>query len=115
MTVPRCSGAAANLCDAFYDHRSPIREHFSDTLHHLSRIVACTNHSISPEFACMLQHQVEGFAARLLTQVRQQRNVAANERLQTRADGSENGTGAYNDAANYSQRAHNAEAREVEG
>ena len=37
----------------------------------------------------MLQHQIEGLLPRLLAQIGEQRDVAADQRLQSRADGAE--------------------------
>ena len=45
---------------------------------------------VAAKFGGMLQHQLKCVGAGLLAQVRQQRNVAAEDRLQTRADGAEN-------------------------
>ena len=43
--------AFSELCNALHYHRRAIRKHFSDALHHLSRVVTRTYHSIRAEFA----------------------------------------------------------------
>src|ERR1035437_992713 len=60
----------------------------------------------------MLQHQVEGFLARLLAQVGEQSDVASHQRLQAGTDGSENRTRAHHDASHDTERARHAEAVE---
>jgi hypothetical protein len=62
----------------------------------------------------MLQHQVKGFGARLLAQVGEQRDVAADQRLQPGADGAEDGARAHYNAAHHSERAGHAEAIQLE-
>src|ERR1700722_7657973 len=57
----------------------------------------------------MDQHQVEGFGARLLAQVGEQRDVAADQSLQSRSDGAKDGTRPDNNPAHLSQRARHVE------
>jgi hypothetical protein len=52
----------------------------------------------------MREHQVERVAARLLAELRQQRDVAADDGLQARADGTQQRARADDDAAEHAQR-----------
>src|SRR5579864_391658 len=67
-----------------------VGQNLGDALHDLGGIVAGADDRIAAEFRRMLQHQVEGLGARFLTQVGQQRDVAANYSLEASADCAEN-------------------------
>ena len=62
----------------------------------------------------MLQNQIEGLPASLLAQVREQRDVAANQRLQSRANRAEDRARAHYDTAHYSERARHAKTIQFE-
>ena len=56
----------------------------------------------------MLEHQVKGLGARFFAEIREQGDVAADERLQARADSAENRARAYGDPSHYTERPNNA-------
>src|SRR5438270_5837035 len=62
----------------------------------------------------MLHHEVEGVLARALTEARVERDVAAEQRLQPRADTADNRARAHDDATNDAEVPCNAIARELE-
>src|SRR5689334_25387790 len=62
----------------------------------------------------MVKHQVERVTARFLAQLRIQGDVAADDRLQSRADVTEQTAGSYGDAADHTETRHRAVARNFE-
>src|ERR1700691_2851494 len=89
---PRFELTARNfrlLPEDFHKNRRPICEHLGDSLHHLSSVNADPHHVLPANIRRMLQHQIERLGPRLLAQICQQSNVAADERLQPRPNRSE--------------------------
>jgi len=94
VQAERSSGAAEpqQLLDSrlgprcrFHKNGRPIRQNFRDPLHHFGGIVAGADHGVASDLRRVLQHQVERFGARLLAEIGQQRDVAADQRLQPRS------------------------------
>jgi len=73
----------------FDNNRRAVGEHFGDALHDFGRIVSRAEHGVPAEFCGVLQHKVERFLTCLLAQVGEESDVAANQRLQSRADRAE--------------------------
>ena len=71
------------------ENRGAVCQHLSDALHHLGRIVSRADNRICSQFGRVLQHQVESFLASFFAEIRKQRDVATDQRLQSGADGAE--------------------------
>src|SRR6266446_8508589 len=91
-------------------NRRPISQYLSDTLHNLGSVIPRPHYSVATQFGRVLQHQVKSFQTGPLTQVCEQRDVAADERLQAGANGAEDGTRAHHNAAHHPQGARDPEA-----
>lgn len=76
------------LCGRLHHDGGPIGEDFGDALHDLSGVVASADHRIRSEIPSMFEHQIESFGARFFAKIGQQCDVAADQRLQSRSDGS---------------------------
>src|SRR5262249_13266125 len=68
-------------------------------LHDFGSVVAHADDGVGAQFGRVLQHEFEGVLARLFAQVGEQRDVAADQRLQSRANGAHDGARAHDDAA----------------
>src|SRR4030095_11967205 len=104
-------GAAINRFD---DNCRTVGEHFGYSLHDFVRVVARTDDGIGADFRRMLNHNVNGLASRLVTELGEDRDVAANQRLQARANKPDDRTGTDGDAAYDPQVSHNAEPGQLE-
>src|ERR1039458_4641540 len=93
-------------------NRGAVRQHFGDALHHLGGIVASADHGVGAQLAGVLQHQVESLVAGLLAEIAEYRDVAADDGLQARADGAEDGARADDDSAHHAEVPLDAEARQ---
>jgi hypothetical protein len=67
-------------------NRRPISQYLSDALHNLGSVIPRPNDSVAAQFGRVLQHTVKSFQTGPLTQVCEQRDVAADERLQAGAN-----------------------------
>jgi len=85
-----------------------IGEHFGNALHELGRVVAGADDSVAAQFAGVSEHQIECFTARFFAKIGEQRDVAADQCLQSGANRPENGPGADDDSTYYAQGAHDA-------
>src|SRR5256885_6125652 len=63
----------------------------------------------------MLQHEREGLRAGLLAQLRQQRDVSADERLQFRPQGAEHRSRSHRDSADDAEVVHDPQVRKLHG
>src|SRR5579859_5848494 len=88
-------------------YRRTVRQNFGDALHDLGGVIADANDGIGAELSGMLQHQIQRFLARPFAEIGEQRDIAADQCLQTGADGPENRTGTYNNPAHQTQSLHN--------
>jgi hypothetical protein len=61
----------------FNKHRGSVGQDFCHALHNLGGVVSRANNCVRPELGCMLQHQIESFLPRLLTEIRKQRDIPA--------------------------------------
>ena len=77
-------------------------------------VITHADHRISSQIGRMLQHQFKGVFASLLAQIGQQGYVTADNRLQSGANGADDGSRAHDDSAHQSQIAHNCIAVERE-
>jgi hypothetical protein len=78
----------------FYLDRRAIGQHFRDASHYFRRVISRADYGIRAHFKGVLQHQVKGVAPRLLAEAGEERNISAHERLESGADGTEDGAGA---------------------
>ncbi len=74
---------------ALHDHRRAVAKDFGDAAHDLGGIVADADDGVCAQFLCVAMHQLERLVARFLAKAREQRNIAADERLQGPADRAE--------------------------
>src|SRR5262245_7241315 len=86
------------------DDSSAVAEHLGDALHELRGVVADADHRVRTHLLGMIEHHVEGLGPRPLAELREQRDVAADEGLQRSADGPENRARANRDAAHHAER-----------
>jgi hypothetical protein len=107
-------GRLARLPNRLDNHCRPISKHFRDALHDLSGVVAGAYDSISTQFGGVLQHQIKGFSTSFFTQIRQQRDVSAQDGLQSRSYHAKDRARANHDAADHSQTAHHAKSIQLE-
>src|SRR2546423_13320825 len=81
-----------------------VAKNFRHALHDFSRIVAQTDDRVRAERPRVLQHPIERIAPRLFAEVGEDRNVSADERLQSRADGSKNRARSDDYSSHHSER-----------
>src|SRR5881394_174913 len=90
----------------FDEDRCAVAKNFRHALHDFSRIVAQTDDCIRAESARVFEHSVERIAPSLFAEVGEDRNVSADERLQSGADGSENRARSDDYSSHHSERFH---------
>src|SRR5262249_17844769 len=90
---------------ALYDHRRTIAQHFGDAVHDFGRVVVNADDRIRTHLLRMLQHELEGLAARPFAEAREQRNIAADQSLERAADAAEDRPRANHDAAHDAESA----------
>src|ERR1700686_702127 len=73
------------LLSRLHHNRRPISQYLSDALHNLGSVIPRSNYSVATQFGRVLRHKVKSFQTGLLTQICEQRDVAADERLQAGA------------------------------
>src|SRR4029077_11308408 len=93
-----------------HNHGGPVSQHLGDALHDLGGVVASADDGVPAQFGGVGQHQVKGFGTSFFAEVGQQRNVAAQNRLQPGANGSEDGARANHNAAHHSQATNHAKS-----
>src|SRR5437588_12275338 len=91
----------------FDHHRCSVTKNFSYTLHDFGRVIAQPDDGISAELLRMLQTEIKRVLPRFLAEVGQNGDVAANEGLQARPDGTEYRAGAHDDASHDAERFYN--------
>ena len=69
-----------------------VCEYFRDALHHFIRIVAHADDGVRSEFACVLHHDRVCFLAGFLAELREEGDVAAEDRLKASSDRAEDVT-----------------------
>ena len=67
-----------------------VAKHFRDALHYFSCVVTQADDGVRAQLQRMLQAELEGVLPRFLTQISQDRDVAADQSLQTGANRPEN-------------------------
>jgi len=97
-----------------YHHGRAIGQNFGDPAHDFGGVVAHAHHGIGAELRGVRKHQVESLAAGLLAELRQDRDVAADDGLQAGAERSQHRARAHDDASNHAERPHDAVAVERE-
>src|SRR4051794_23896563 len=100
------SRSTASLSWLDHDSRA-VAKHFRHTLHDFGCIVAQTDDCIRAEPTRVIQHLVEGVLPRFLAKISQDRDIAADYRLQSCADCAENRAGTHDDASNHAEILHN--------
>src|SRR5262249_37935914 len=112
-TGPRA--AARSGSGRLHHHCGAIGEDLGDAVGDLVRVVAHADHRIGAELARVLDHQLIGLLARLLGEVGVDGDVAAEDRLEARADVAEHAARAHRDAAHEAEIAHDPLADDVVG
>src|SRR5262249_41599063 len=90
------------------DHGGAVAQDLGDPAHHFGGVIADADDRIRAQLLCVLEHQLERLAARLLAEAGEQRNVAADQRLQRAAQRAEDRSRANHDAAYDAEIAHDA-------
>jgi len=79
-------------------HRSTVTQDFRYSRIDFGGIIANTNHRVGPKLPCMSQHIVEGVASGPFAHRRIERNIAAKNALNARAEISNDRAGTHNDS-----------------
>jgi len=95
-------------------HGRSVAQDLCHALHQLVRIVADADHCVGPRSVRLDQHGVESLLASSFSELRKERDVAANQRLEGGTDGAENRSGPDDDTAYHAQIVHYSESRNVE-
>src|SRR4029077_6055593 len=77
------------LLSRLHHNRRPISQYLGNALHNLGSVIPRPTHSVPTQFGRVLQHKFKSFQTGLLPQVWEQRDVAADERLQAGANSAE--------------------------
>src|SRR5476651_140342 len=99
----RTRSTASRCRDRLDEHGGSVAKNLRDALHDLGGVVAQTDDGVRTEATRMFQHALERVSPRLLAEIGENRNVAANQCLQAGADRPENGTRTNNDPTNNSK------------
>src|SRR4029077_5946632 len=94
-------------------HRPGVTQNFRHTLHDFGRVVTKPDDSVRTKRAGMIQTKFQRVLARLLAKIGQDRDVAANQGLQSRADRADNRARPHNNTANNAERFHDAITRQL--
>jgi hypothetical protein len=97
-----------------YDDCRAVGEHLGDAGRDLGCVEAHADDCIGAHLLGMLEHDVEGLLARLLAQLREERDVAAEQRLDGRADVAYDRARANNDSSRHPDTPRDAETFELE-
>ena len=109
------TASALGLLLRWFDKNcSAVCQDFGDALHNLGRVVAGSHNGIGAEFGCVLQHEIECFLPSFLAEIRQQRDVPADQRLKSSPDRAKDRTRAHHDSPDHPQRARHSKAIEFE-
>src|SRR3954463_13123218 len=91
-----------------------VAQYLCHALHQLVRVIADADHRVGPRLMRLNQHRFESLLAGSLSELREERDIAAEHRLQAGADGSENRPGSDDDAAYHAKIVHDSESGHVE-
>src|SRR5271165_1518651 len=81
------------------DHRRSVTEDFRHSLHHFRRVVTRADHRVGAHLERMFAHALKRVRAGFFAEFGEERDVAANQRLEAGAKGAENGPRAHDNAA----------------
>lgn len=73
----------------FRPDRGPVADNFRHSLHHLRRVIANSDHRVCTSHVRLEQHGVERLLASPLREFREERDIAAKQRLEARPEGTE--------------------------
>src|SRR5437763_8342145 len=96
----------SNSRSGFDEDRRAVTKNFSHALHDFCGVVTQTDDGVRAESARVFEHSLERISPRLFAEIGEDRNVSADERLQSRADGSKNRARSDNDSSHYSEGFH---------
>src|SRR5207249_10554153 len=83
LTPPLRSPPAATVSSRPLDrHGGAVAQHLGDALHHLVRVVAHAHHGVGAQLRRVIEHEIEGLLTRLLAQLGEERDVAAEDGLE---------------------------------
>src|SRR6266404_3668498 len=94
-------------------HGRAVTQNFRHTLHDFGRVVTQSDDCVRTKRAGMIQTKFQRVFARLLAKVGQDRDVAANQGLQSRADRTEDRARTHDDTAHHPEGFHYAIARQL--
>src|SRR5687768_18583489 len=94
-----------------HTHCCPVTQYFCHAFHHLVRVIADADHCVRAGIMRLDQHGVEGLLARSFSELREERDIAATQRLQAGADGPEDGTRSDDNTAYDAEIVHDSESR----
>lgn len=87
--------------EGFYDDSGSVGDDFVDAVHDFVGVVAEGDDGVGSKLAGVEGHHGEGVLAGFFAELGEDGDVSAENGLQAGADGSEDGTGAHDDAADY--------------
>ena len=90
-----------------------VGEDFGDALHEVVGVVVDSDDSVGTVFGGVLHHAGEGVLAGLFAELGEDGDVASYDGLQARAEGSEDGTGADDDATDDTEVADDTVAGQI--
>src|SRR5207237_7714702 len=96
-TKARRAERSRNSRAPLHDYSCAIAQHFRDAIHYLGGVIANAHNGVCTQLLRVREHQFKRLPARLFTKTREERDVAADERLQRAADGAEDGSRAHHD------------------
>ncbi len=83
-------------------------------MHNFRCVITRAHNRIASQFRGMSQHEVKGFGAGLFAQLSKQRDIAAQDGLQARANGPEDRARTHHDPAHHAERAHHSKTIQFE-
>ena len=96
------------------DHNGrTVAENLSDSPCYFSRVETRANDCVSAELRGVFEHKVERVLASLFAELRKERDVSPDKRLQARPNAAYDRTAAYDNAARNAQVFYNRVAREL--
>src|SRR5690349_14858970 len=120
MALRRRSHSAASTCrkspdSGGFDHDGgAVGQHFCDAGHDFVGVVAHADDGVRAPLGGVFHHQRVRIGPRTFAKLGIERDVAAEDRLQARADAADDATRAHDDAANHADAANEPVTRQVE-
>jgi hypothetical protein len=87
----------------FHDDSRPVGQNFGYALHDLRCVVAESDHRVSAHLIGVLNQQIERMLSGLLAKIRQDRDIATDDRLQSSSDRAKDRTRPYDDSSYYAE------------